>query len=354
MSNHNFAYRIVVTVVAVAVLTIGCDKSHSSPIAPSAPSPTAPPPAALTVSAVSPTSGPTNIYSEIRVTGTGFLNGAALTLGGTAASVIRVTSTTIIAMTTVHAAGSVDVVVTNPDGPSVTLAGAYTFEVLSASLSASPGQVTSGDELTLNWTGPSGRGCNGGGDWIAIYRVGDPDNTGATNGHSDLWFEHVCGATSGTYKLSAPAAAGEYEFRFMVGATSVARSNPVTVSASSSPSSSVPTLLIDGETASSRQIGETFWITGSGYTPGRTVTRYINPPVNGSTAITTLTADRFGNLSWAFTPTCGNFNPRNVVAIYVVDDATGRTSNTITETVTGSCFSAAAFPSTAVARGRER
>jgi hypothetical protein len=48
-----------------------------------------------------------------------------------------------------------------------------------------------------------------------------------------------------------------------------------------------------------------------------------------------LTADRLGNLSWAFTPSCGNFNP--TVAIYAVDDATGQTSNTITETVTGSC-----------------
>ena len=336
MSNHIFAYRIVVTVVAVAVLTIGCDKSHSSPIAPSAPSPAAPPPA-LTVAAVSPTIGPTEIASEIRVTGTGFLNGATLMLGGAAARVIGVTSTAITAMTTAHAAGSVDVVVTNPGGPSVTLAGAYTFEVLSASLSASPSLATSGDELTVEWVGPGGRGCRGGGDWIAMYKVGDPDNTGASNGHSDLWFEHVCGATSGTYRLNAPAAAGEYEFRFMVGDTSVARSNPVTVKASSSATPLAPTLLIDGAAVSSRHIGDTFWVTGSGYTQGGTVTRHINPPVNGSQVITPLTADGSGNFTWVFTPTCGNFDPRNTVNIYAVDEATGRISNTITETVTGNC-----------------
>ena len=84
--------------------------------------------------------------------------------------------------------------------------------------------------------GPSGRGCSGGGDWIAIYKVGDPDITGAANGHSDLWFTHVCGATSGTSTLSAPRQPGEYEFRFMFGDTAVARSSPVTVSASPSPS----------------------------------------------------------------------------------------------------------------------
>jgi hypothetical protein len=185
--------------------------------------------------------------------------------------------------------------------------------------------------------GPTGRGCIGGGDWIALFRVGDPDKTGAANGHSDLWFVHVCGATSGTSTLSAPTEAGEYDFRFMMGATAAARSSPVTVSASASPATIVPTLSIDGGTASSRQLGETFWVTGSGFMAGGTVTRYIDPAVNGSTVISPLTADRSGNLSWSFTPTCGTFNPKISVAIYAVDDTTGRTSNTITERVTGSC-----------------
>jgi hypothetical protein len=109
----------------------------------------------------------------------------------------------------------------------------------SISLTASPGVVTAGGQLTLNWVGPSGRGCIGGGDWIAIFRVGDPDITGAANGHSDLWFVHLCGATSGTSTLSAPTQPSQYEFRFMVGDTAVARSSPVTVTASSpSPSPS--------------------------------------------------------------------------------------------------------------------
>jgi hypothetical protein len=205
------------------------------------------------------------------------------------------------------------------------------------SLTASPSLVTTGSQLTLNWVGPSGRGCSGGGDWIAIYRVGDPDITGAANGHSDLWFTHVCGATSGTSTLSAPSQPGDYEFRFMVGDAAVARSSAVTVTPSASASPLVPTLMVDGGTASTRQLGQTFWVTGNGYAAGRTVTRYINPPVNGSSVITPLTADGSGNLSWSFTPTCGTFDVKNIVAIYAVDDATGRTSNTITETVTGSC-----------------
>ena len=173
---------------------------------------------------------------------------------------------------------------------------------------------------------------------FAIFRIDDPDVSGAANGHSDLWFTHLCGATSGTSTLVAPREPGQYEFRYMVGDTGIARSGPVAVSPSTSPSPfpSVPTLTVDGGTASSRQLGQTFWVTGSGYTPGRTVTRHIDPAVNGSTVIAPLSADASGNLSWAFTPACDNFNPRNPV-VYAVDDATGRASNAITESVTGSC-----------------
>jgi hypothetical protein len=62
-----------------------------------------------------------------------------------------------------------------------------------------------------------------------LYRVGDPDQTNAANGHSDVWFDHVCGATSGTWTLNAPPQPGEYEFRFMVGEFSVVRSKPIIV-----------------------------------------------------------------------------------------------------------------------------
>jgi hypothetical protein len=203
------------------------------------------------------------------------------------------------------------------------------------SLTANPSFVTSGGQLTMSWVAPSGRGCVGGGDWVALFRVGDPDRTGAANGHSDLWFVHLCDAASGTAMLSAPVQPGQYEFRYMVGDSAVARSSPVTVNASATPLALTPTLNVDGGPASSRQVGQTFWITGSGYTARRRVSRYINPAVNGSTEITPLTADESGNVFWNFTPTCGN-PAANTVAIYAVDDATGRTSNTITETITGS------------------
>ena len=50
------------------------------------------------------------------ITGTGFLAGATVSLGGTAATgVTVVSSTSITATTPAHAAGAVNVVVTNTD-----------------------------------------------------------------------------------------------------------------------------------------------------------------------------------------------------------------------------------------------
>ena len=217
-------------VASVTILcAAGCDGNGvgPSPIAPTAPIA----PAALTVTSVSPTTGSTVGLADLRVAGTGFLPGVTLTLGGVAARVRSVTSTVVFATTPVHAPGTVDVVVANPGGENQTLTGGYTFVVDLFSLTASPSVVTSGGPLTVSWVAPSGRGCIGGGDWVAIYGVGDPDNTGAANGHSDLWYEHLCGAASGTFTLSAPTGPGEYEFRYLVGDTAVARSNPVTVNA---------------------------------------------------------------------------------------------------------------------------
>ena len=223
MFNPLVARAVTALLLAVAgVVALGCE---SSPL----PSPTSS--SAPIVSSVSPNMGSTDGAAMIRVAGTGFLSGATVTLDGLAAQVTSVSSAAIVARTPAHALGKVDVVVTNPDGTSGRLQGGYTFEVFAVAASASA--VTTAGQLTVSFVAPSGQGCRGGGDWIAIYRVGDPDVTGAVNGHSDLWYEHVCGATSGAFTLTAPTRPGEYEFRFLIGDAAVARSGPVTVTASS-------------------------------------------------------------------------------------------------------------------------
>ncbi len=96
-----------------------------------------------TVTGISPSSGSANGGTAVTITGTGFLSGASVTLGGTAATgVTVVSSTSITATTPSHAVGPVDVVVTNKNGQSGTLAEGYTYK--SASSAIAFVQVNSG------------------------------------------------------------------------------------------------------------------------------------------------------------------------------------------------------------------
>jgi hypothetical protein len=159
----------------------------------------------------------------VRVTGTGFVSGATLTLGGVAANVTSVTGTVISATTPADAPGTVDVVVTNPDGQRGTLARGYTYEVVTLTVSAN--KVTPGGQLSVTWVAPSARSSV---DWIALLKVGDPSTSYA----SGRW-QYTKGATAGTFTINAPTQSGEYEFRYLLDDDfiEVARSGTVTVSA---------------------------------------------------------------------------------------------------------------------------
>jgi hypothetical protein len=221
--DRYLARVVVAGVFGMAGLGVACSGS-SSTLMPTSPSPSA---TRLVVTAVTPRSGPISGGDVVTVTGEGFKQGATVMVGGVAAELVRLGGSLIRVRTAAHAAGSVDIDVMNPDGESARLPQSYTFGVFS--VAASPSVVTADGSLTVSFVAPSGRGCNGGGDWIALYHVGDPDETGSSNGHSDIWYDHVCGSTSGARTLTAPAQPGEYEFRFMNGDTSVARSNTVTI-----------------------------------------------------------------------------------------------------------------------------
>ncbi len=83
---------------------------------------------APTVTSVSPNTGAVGGGTGITITGANFLTGAAVSVGGTAATGITVVnSTTITATTPAHSAGGASVVVTNTDGQSGTLSNGYTY-----------------------------------------------------------------------------------------------------------------------------------------------------------------------------------------------------------------------------------
>ena len=83
--------------------------------------------AAPTVSSIASSSGPATGGTAVTITGTGFQSGATVTFGGTAATnVTVVSSTSITATTPAHAAGAVNVVVSDSGG-SGTLTNGFTY-----------------------------------------------------------------------------------------------------------------------------------------------------------------------------------------------------------------------------------
>jgi hypothetical protein len=83
---------------------------------------------APTVSSISPNSGSVTGGTAVTIAGTNFVAGTTVSFGGTAATAVTVASSTSITATTpAQGAGSVSVVVTNPDGQSGTLANGYTY-----------------------------------------------------------------------------------------------------------------------------------------------------------------------------------------------------------------------------------
>src|ERR1041385_1139142 len=104
----------VIVVAGIAAFAIGC---HSATA----------PQAALTVRLVLPSSGAAGIATAVQIGGNGFQQGAVVTFGGATALGAVVNDTTITASAPPHAAGPVNVVVTNPDGQTSSLTAAFTY-----------------------------------------------------------------------------------------------------------------------------------------------------------------------------------------------------------------------------------
>ncbi|MGQ9592491.1 MAG: IPT/TIG domain-containing protein, partial [Planctomycetota bacterium] len=105
---------------------------------------------------MTPTSGPTAGGTAVSIIGSGFLPGATVTFGGAlAVDVDVVSSTRIECRTPAHAAGVVDVTVTNPDLQSATLPNAFEFipPPTVASVSPASGPTAGGTAVSIAGTG---------------------------------------------------------------------------------------------------------------------------------------------------------------------------------------------------------
>ena len=87
--------------------------------------PVVPPPS---IAAVAPTSGPESGGTVVTITGAGFVSGATVSFGTAVAAAVNVTgSGALTATAPARSAGSVDVVVSNPDGQTARMTGVFTY-----------------------------------------------------------------------------------------------------------------------------------------------------------------------------------------------------------------------------------
>ncbi len=116
--------------------------------------------AAPTVTAVTPAAGPIAGGTSVTITGTGFSTATAVDFGAVAATnMVIVSATRITASSPVEGAGTVDVTVTGPGGPSATSAADhFTYLAVPSVTSVSPasGHAAGGTSVTITGTGFSG------------------------------------------------------------------------------------------------------------------------------------------------------------------------------------------------------
>ena len=232
----------------VAYNTSGLQSPPSSQVSYTVPSA----PVAPTLTSVSPTSGPTAGGTTITLTGTGFVSGATVRVGGTSATnVTFVSATQLTARTPTGTAGARDVQITNPNGQSATRTGGFTYTAATAptltSVSPTSGPTAGGTTITLTGTGfVSG----------ATVRVGGTSATNVT----------FVSATQVTARTPAGTA----------GARDVQITNPNGQSATRTggftyTTATAPTLTSVSPTSGPDAGGTTITLTGTGFVSGATV-----------------------------------------------------------------------------------
>ncbi len=284
-----------------------------------------PPP---TVTSIAPTAGPISGGTSVTITGTGLVSGATVSFGGTAATNPNVVnSTTMTATTAAHAAGAVNVVVTNPDSQSGTLTNGYTYNPPPTVTSIAPtaGSINGGTSVTITGTGfLSG----------ATVSIG---GAAATN-------PNVVNSTTMTATTAAHAAGAVNVVVTNTDGQSGTRTNGYTYNPAPAVSSILPT---SGTTAG----GTSVTITGTGFLSGATATiggtAATNPNVVNSTTMTATTAahtagavnvvvtntdGQNGTLTNGYTYTSPNPAPTVSSILPTSGPAAGGTSVTITGT----------------------
>lgn len=179
------------------------------------------------VTGVTPAGGATTGGTPVTITGDYLLDGATVTIGGTAASGVRlVNAQTLVATTGARAAGTVGVTVVNPGGASATRAGAFTYTAIAPTVTAvepGSGPMTGGTAIRITGANLLGASVTIGGqpatnvtspDAFTLVAVTPPGAAGArdvvvsgSTGQATRPGGFTYDATSEVSDLGAPAGA---------------------------------------------------------------------------------------------------------------------------------------------------
>jgi hypothetical protein len=172
----------------------------------------------VAITSVSPNSGTADGGTSVTISGTGFQSGATVSIGGTNATVSSNTSTALTVSTPAHAAGTVDVVVTNPDGTGATASAAYSYVAApSFTITASNKSKTvkRPNNATFSFTVKPNNGFSG---TVTFSVTGVPTNGNAsfsptsvtTSGSTTLTISNTKSVQAGTYKLNVVGTSSAY------------------------------------------------------------------------------------------------------------------------------------------------
>jgi hypothetical protein len=143
---------------------------------------------APTADSINPNTGTSAGGTSVTVNGTNFQSGATASLGGAQLTISGVTPTAITGTTRPHAAGAVNVVVTNPDGQSASCTACFSYIAAAAPsvTSAAPnsGSTMGGDTVTVNGANfQSGASVSFGGSALTVTTLSATAISGTTTAH---------------------------------------------------------------------------------------------------------------------------------------------------------------------------
>jgi hypothetical protein len=154
------------------------------------------------ITSITPENGPVDGGTVVTVTGTNFVSGAVVNIGGSDLATIFVDSTSLACITPAHAEGPVDVVVTNPDAQNATLVNGYAYTPIELPAPVGLTATASNALVNLDWTASAGasgyyvkRSLSTGGPYSILSAASgtnysDSDVTNAT------WYYYVVSATN--------------------------------------------------------------------------------------------------------------------------------------------------------------